>query len=183
MPSGIKTNIKSASMHPYQRWAEMNETQGTAVNSIVPAAATIPGFLLGFSSPFTYPHTISRETGVMRLFPVFYLVLGGCVELLVAMPPGHKYFSVQSEQRTVLLLLISSSSGLAWRTTTFSWYRTWRAAWSTLLLVSACSFGLFFLYSLLLNKDLAMHTETLVSISRIIRTLISLWLRLQSTPI
>lgn len=40
--------------------------------------------------------------------------------LLVAMSPGHKYFSVQSEQRTLVLLLIPSSSGLAWRTTTLS---------------------------------------------------------------
>jgi len=54
----------------------MNQTQGTAVTSIVPAAATTPGFLLGLPSPFTYPHTMSREIGFIRLFPGFCLVLG-----------------------------------------------------------------------------------------------------------
>lgn len=37
----------------------------------------------------------------------------------MAMSPGHEYFSVQSEQRTLLLVLIPSS-GLAWRTPTLS---------------------------------------------------------------
>lgn len=77
MPSGIKTNIKSASMHPYQRWANANQTQGTAVTNIVPAAATTHGFLFGLPSSFTHPYTISTELGVMTPFPGFYLVLGG----------------------------------------------------------------------------------------------------------
>lgn len=99
----------------------MNQTQGTAVTSIVPAAATTPGFLPGLPSPFTYPHTVSREIGVMRPFPGFYLVLGG----LCGAASGHVSWtqvilrSVRAED-FLLLVLIPSSSGLPWRTATLA---------------------------------------------------------------
>lgn len=141
MPSGIKTNIKSASMHPYQRWANANQTQGTAVTNTVPAAATTHGFLFGLLSSFTHPYTISTELGVMTPFPGFYLVLGG----LCGAARSHVSWRqvLCSARAAFFVVIISFSSGLAWNAPTLSWYRMWRAAWIILLLVSVCWFEMF----------------------------------------
>lgn len=72
----------------------------------------------------------------------------------MAMPLG--YFSVQPEQRTLFLVLMPVSPGLAWRDNYSFLIQNLKSCIE--LLVSACSLGMFFLYSLLFNKDLFMLT-------------------------
>lgn len=76
MPTGIKTNIKSASMHPYQRWAEMKQARGTAVTSIVPAAATTPGLCGAASGHVSWTQvllcSVRAEDFASDIDPVFF---------------------------------------------------------------------------------------------------------------
>lgn len=74
----------------------------------------------------------------------------------MAMPPGHKYFSVQQEQRTLLLVLMASFSRSGLEDNYPFLIQSLKSCVE--LLVSACSLGMFFLYSLLFNKDLVMLT-------------------------
>lgn len=131
MPSGIKTNIKSASMHPYQRWAEMNQTWRTAAFVPLQASTWIPSRT---SKSLPYPHTISGKTGFVRPFSEFYLVLSGLCEAAAGPVSWTQVLLVyyDSQSRGLIDTIFSRP---AWRITTLCWYRTWRAAQSSLFVL------------------------------------------------
>lgn len=132
----------------------MNQTQGT--DTFVTAAGTPPGFLLGLPSPFTYPHTIFGKTGFIRPFPGFYLVLGGLCGAAAGRVSWTQVLlcSARAEDFASGMDAIFSRSVLEDHYPFL--IETLKSC--TELIVSACSLGMCFLYSVLFNKDLVMLT-------------------------